>query len=159
MRTKYTNYTAIANNPAKMPKPYQYREQLIHGRKESDQTYTFGQILASWLDLHNMSYCRFAKEISEWSVRNGYQITVSYCTIRAYIHGLYKPKSEIRDLIAAYIGVDDAFLTGYRSTVSFESQLEHRIVFESDIGPRMTSRPGRKVETRPSDVMVGPQAA
>lgn len=146
---KYASYTAIANNPVKTKKPYLYREQLIHNRKRLDKCYEIGQIIAAYLDLRGESMYSFAKKVDAWG-RANYGYGVSYYSIQKYIHGVCRPKSEIRDLLAEYMGLDDAFITGYRNVDVMESLLTTRINQESTPGIMLMSRPGRRIETRPA---------
>ena len=156
---KKLDYVYEANHPYYRPRPYQYREQLIHGRKAENKIYTIGQVIAAYLELTGISAYQFARNVTAWSIMNGYYIKLGPSSVLQYIHGVCKPKSEIRDLIATYLGMDDSFITGYRDTGIFEGLIENRINATAGNGIRLETVPGDKIETRPGIKFEGPHAA
>lgn len=156
---KKLDYVKISNNPVRVPCRYEYKEQVIHGRKIENRVYRIGQIIAAYLELNGLSAYRFAQNVTAWSIANGYYIHLGPSSVLQYVKGICVPKSEIRDLIAAYIGMDDSFITGYRDTGIYEGLIENRINATAGNGIRLETVPGDKIETRPGIRFEGPNAA
>lgn len=123
------NYAEIYKNSPSTKKPYQYRDQQFKGHMKYE--HDIGQRIAVYLDVNQISASAFAKRCTAYAKTCGNATVLSPSCVLHYVRNVCKPKSDKRELIMRYMGVSEAWLTGYQdvNNNNFPNKAKYAKVF------------------------------